>query len=252
MATIPACRIARRHLGAIPSDAVFPFLAPSLQASSCASHAHIAKFSTSTALWKRDNNRNRGVSAVRATGPRPRQTLSVINGQPLPQPRPETEVQIRGDEEHGLYGFFRDKKLLTMPADNNKHGRAWTKDELRTRSWDDLHSLWWACVKERNRLHTEAYTLKTIGAYYGQWEIDHRDAVKTMKVIRETLLERFYAWEDARKLAEQDPDVDMAAAERGEPAYNPQYYSSEEMTPDDGNSVNADGKGLAKTSPTAS
>ena len=34
-------------------------------------------------------------------------------------------------------------------------GRGWTFPELRHKSWEDIHSLWWKCCKERNRLATE-------------------------------------------------------------------------------------------------
>lgn len=41
---------------------------------------------------------------------------------------------------------------------------------------------------------------------------------KTQAAIKHALTERFYAWEDARKLAEQDPEVDLSGAG---PAYTP-------------------------------
>jgi hypothetical protein len=41
--------------------------------------------------------------------------------------------------------------------------------------WDRLHSLWWACVKERNRLATEKLERARVDAGYGDHENKHRD-----------------------------------------------------------------------------
>ena len=80
-------RLLRPALHAAPGDVVCLFRAP-------AAHCPRA-FSTSPPLWKKDNNSNRGRSAVRATGLRPRQTLSVkqkdFENQKLPKP-----VKIEG------------------------------------------------------------------------------------------------------------------------------------------------------------
>jgi large subunit ribosomal protein L47 len=47
-----------------------------------------------------------------------------------------------------------------------------------------------------------------------------------MKAIRHALTERYYAWEDARKIAETDPEIDLAA--EGNP-YTPRDYMEEEV-----------------------
>lgn len=52
---------------------------------------------------------------------------------------------------------------------------------------------------------------------------------KTQAAIKHALTERFYAWEDARKLAQQDPEVDLS----GEgPAYAPSGSHLEEAVPE--------------------
>src|SRR3569833_3290015 len=50
--------------------------------------------------------------------------------------------------------------------------------------------------------------------------------LKTMQGIRHVLKERHYAWEDAVKLAETDPEVNLSG---DGPAYRPQEYLEEEI-----------------------
>lgn len=47
----------------------------------------------------------------------------------------------------------------------------------------------------------------------------------TMRAIKHTLTERFYVWEDAVKLAEEDPEVDLSGNGN---AYTPMEYLEEE------------------------
>jgi large subunit ribosomal protein L47 len=59
-------------------------------------------------------------------------------------------------------------------------GRPWTIQELREKSWEDLHCLWWVCTKERNRIATSNAERGRLQAGYGDWEADSRDeAVST-------------------------------------------------------------------------
>jgi len=65
--------------------------------------------------------------------------------------------------------------------------------------------LWWVCVYERNRLATEEYERRRLKAGYGESESDERnDTVRlTMRAIKHTLTERWYAWQNGRKYAEE-------------------------------------------------
>lgn len=135
-----------------------------------------APFSTTAVLEgkrksRRDGNPARGQSALRHTGLK-KQKLSVKPDQ-LPKPvlDPERRSKVDVDPDHGLWGFFtEDKEVLQSPTAVAAHGRAWAVAELRMRDWDDLHRLWWVCVKEVNRMHTMEIERKRVKAGYGDYE----------------------------------------------------------------------------------
>ncbi|KAH8681419.1 mitochondrial 39-S ribosomal protein L47 (MRP-L47)-domain-containing protein [Xylariales sp. PMI_506] len=187
-------------------------------------------FSTTSALQmrkpRRDNNRLRGVSSLYRSGTKGRMA---VDGIPVPEPSdydPTTDVKT--DPDHGLWQFFYNKeKALLPPEEESQHGRSWTVEELRHKSWDDLHRLWWVCVKERNRIATAARERRRLEFKTGDDQSVERMRVvsQTMKSIKHALTERFYTWEDARTLAETDPEVDLSGEGR---AYNPQSYLVED------------------------
>lgn len=228
MSLSPVARLGRQHVQLDrSSSAILTFLIPSWLPPQAIQRTLVSRFSTTPhqCYPRRDNNKNRGVSAIRRTGLRPRQTISVSK-EDLPKPvldrKKRTPVEV--DKDHGLWQFFnKERRAIATPEEDNSHGRAWSVEELRNKNWPDLHALWWVCVKERNRLATEGYERNRLKAGYGDYEADERDkAVKlTMRAIKHTLTERWYNWEDARGLAVEDPEVDMS----GEgPAYNPRAF----------------------------
>ncbi|UKZ60471.1 mitochondrial 54S ribosomal protein uL29m [Trichoderma atroviride] len=183
-----------------------------------------ANFSTTAPQCKRktkDSNRRRGVSSLYGSGPR--EPLSMSN-MPLPKPvdfKPKIEV----DESHGLWGFFpAPGKLLLTPKETEEYGRAWTVEELRRKSWEDLHALWWKCCKERNMLATAREELLRGKLGFGEREIDSRneEVTKTMRAIKHALTERFYTWQDAVDVAKSDPEINLSGGE-GQ-VYNPSTY----------------------------
>lgn len=99
-------------------------------------------------------------------------------------------------------------------------GRAWTVQELRAKSWDDLHKLWWVCVKELNIMATQKLERDRLDPGDGGHEAQgRRISIKnTQRGIKHVLTERYYAWQDARKVALNDNEVDLSG---NGPAYTP-------------------------------
>ncbi len=69
----------------------------------------------------RDGNPNRGVSALRRTGLKYAVGMSHT---PLPKPvlDPKKRTKVETDPNHGLWGFFNKKRLLSTPEMDASHG----------------------------------------------------------------------------------------------------------------------------------
>lgn len=70
--------------------------------------------------------------------------------------------------------------MSTSNADVGNLGRQWGIQELRERSWEDLHGLWHVCVRERNRIATSDFERERIQAGYGGFESQERDKVVSL------------------------------------------------------------------------
>jgi len=124
---------------------------------------------------RREKNKSRGVSAIRRTGPR---VPSPIAKYELPRPvlDPRARKEFKTNPNHGLWGFFNtDKTAMSSPEEELAHGRAWTYAELNYKSFEDLHSLYWVCVKEKNRIATAAKERARVFAGYGDYESQSRN-----------------------------------------------------------------------------
>ncbi|KAI5868660.1 MRP-L47-domain-containing protein [Durotheca rogersii] len=188
---------------------------------------------------RRDNNRLRGLSSIYRSGPRFRMN---IGQDQIPQPVEGFKPQVKVDPNHGLWEFFYSKKkLLLTPEEDAKHGRAWSVEELRHKSWEDLHKLWWVCVKEQNRIVTAQKEKTRMRLWGGKEETAERlhEVRRTMQSIKHALTERFYLWEDARRLAETDPEIDLNSTDR---PYNPSTYVDEVAATTEGSEAAQDGR----------
>ncbi|KAJ5565735.1 Ribosomal protein L47 mitochondrial [Penicillium sp. DV-2018c] len=200
----PIPRIAGRLRGLGMAELPPTYLAPSLRLPVTVSAVRSSSFSSTapvSANPRRDKNKNRGVSAIHRTGPR---TPFTVQRWPLPKPVSPEDIPAREtNPNHGLWAFFPpNRAALSTPEYDNAHGRSWGIQELRERSWEDLHALWHVCVRERNRIYTSDLERSRLKPGYGDFESEERDKVikSTMRNIKHVLRERWYAWEDASRM----------------------------------------------------
>ena len=130
---MPRASLARfvKHTGLLSHHEIPPaFLVPALQWGPLMTNT---QFSTSAANQyprkqyfrkrkQKDNNPNRGVSALRRTGLKNPVSMAKY---PLPQPvlDPKRRSKVQVDENHGLWGFFnKGRTALSTPEEDSAHG----------------------------------------------------------------------------------------------------------------------------------
>ena len=101
----------------------------SIPSEACLRHATSQRtFCTSPTHLRRtkDNNKNRGVSLMRGTGYRERQTQLRPNpDRPLPEPVLDRakRTKVKVDEDHGLWAFFpKSKQSMAFDKDELNYG----------------------------------------------------------------------------------------------------------------------------------
>lgn len=81
------------------------------------------------------------------------------------------------------------------------YGRSWKASELRLKSWDDLHKLWYVLLKEKNMLMTQRQMLHTQNLRFPNPERLPK-VRKSMCRLKHVLTERAIEEPDPRRSAE--------------------------------------------------
>ncbi|KAJ3392003.1 hypothetical protein HDU84_004931 [Entophlyctis sp. JEL0112] len=146
-------------------------------------------------------------------------TPAVDDGFPEPIVPIAESVNSFGSGGKGLLDFFDSEKgwywADTDPKTGNNRflyprhelilfpGRGWTCAELRVKSFDDLHKLWWICIKEQNKLLSqkdEARMFKVIFPHPQRLQ----QVRLTMRNIRAVLHERLISYKQAQAIVERE------------------------------------------------
>lgn len=93
--------------------------------------------------------------------------LSILNKiqiRPILRPFSSTKVSL------GLEEFFDSSKGFLWNDKELKTGRAWSAAELRKKSFEDLHSLWWVSIKEINKLQSHKQEARRFKLFYANKE----------------------------------------------------------------------------------
>ncbi|XWS37385.1 hypothetical protein CRYUN_Cryun19dG0038400 [Craigia yunnanensis] len=90
--------------------------------------------------------------------------------------------------------------LQSLYTLNFIYRRSWKASELRLKSWDDLHRLWYVLLKEKNMLMTQRQMLHAQNLQFPNPE--RIPKVKSMCRIKQVLIERAIEDSDPRRSAE--------------------------------------------------
>eukprot|EP00899_Mesostigma_viride_P002638 jgi/Mesvir1/12375/Mv00555-RA.1 len=111
--------------------------------------------------------------------------------------RPARAAASQSQRLRGLEEFFHQGPKASQPS-----GRAWKACELRLKSDDDLHKLWFVLLKEKNLLATELEMCRAMGEKMP--DFGRRDKVKlAMARLKHVLTERAYAQTNAQLVREK-------------------------------------------------
>ncbi|KAI7865400.1 mitochondrial 39-S ribosomal protein L47 (MRP-L47)-domain-containing protein [Spinellus fusiger] len=124
----------------------------------------------------------------------------------------ENTTQTPSVQSTGLYQFFENNAILPRQLWT---GRSWKADELRAKSFDDLHKLWYVLLKERNLLATQRESARRLRLSDQIWSNTGRmiKCQKSMARIKFVLNERQIAYEKTVAVVEKEA-AEKALAEK--------------------------------------
>lgn len=127
---------------------------------------------------------------------------------PLKDPIAPTIKNVTVREDHPMWQFFGDRQFIRNDdAIQSSLGRPWLVPELRGKSFEDLHSLWYICLKERNRLARELQIGRADGHSYNHLMALSDKIRESMWKIRHVLSERQHAFEAGKTGFLQEKDA---------------------------------------------
>lgn len=130
----------------------------------------------------------------------PTQRTHHDNDLKITAPIPPAAANLICPDDHPLWQFFSEKKFLRTPEELDTLSRPWTIPELRRKSFTDLHSLWYTCLKERNVLARENHLVQFNFEAQTEAYQDISEKIRTtMWRIRHVLSERDWAFKIANE-----------------------------------------------------
>ncbi|KAI9201920.1 mitochondrial 39-S ribosomal protein L47 (MRP-L47)-domain-containing protein [Polychytrium aggregatum] len=107
----------------------------------------------------------------------------------------------------GLDEFFDSPNGWSWDNSKFPTGRSWTSDELRAKSFEDLHQLWWLCAKEQNKLHSQQEECRRFRLVDPSKD-RLKEVKRTMARIKQVLWERKQTWEQAKHILQYELAAD--------------------------------------------
>ncbi|KAK6453812.1 54S ribosomal protein L4, mitochondrial [Scheffersomyces xylosifermentans] len=126
----------------------------------------------------------------------------------LREPIVPTHKNFDVSPDHPLWAFFpegnKSESALRGSDEVELNSREWTFPELRRKSFEDLHRLWYLTLKERNILAREVRLAEALRySRTQQHEALDEKLVTVQKRIKQVLLERQVAYERVQTFTEQ-------------------------------------------------